>query len=313
MKPIVLVNASAGTAIGFAEEDLPKRIEHLFGDAGVTAEVRRVEPGALMDALKEAKRADRPVIIAGGDGSVSAAIQLFAGTGTPLGVLPFGTYNLLGRDLGMSTEYEPAIMQLACAEERLIDLGKVGRRYFHTLGGFGFFSRVARQRAEVRKTVPSKLIGAAVAAVRSFTRGGSLDVVVDGGNGPEEFRTPAILITNNLMATDTWRRPRLDAGMFEINVVRGDIPFALLRGGFAAMTGSWRESGDIATWTAPSLTLSFRRPRVFLSLDGEVLRPRTPLRFEIAPKTLTVLAPLMPATDGYAAVESTPPIAGTAA
>jgi hypothetical protein len=50
-------------------------------------------------------------------------------------------------------------------------------------------------------------------------------------------------------------------------------------------------SGEIATWSTPALTLSFRRPRVFLSLDGEVKRPRTPLRFEIAPKALTVLAP----------------------
>jgi diacylglycerol kinase family enzyme len=76
---------------------------------------------------------------------VSAAVQIFAGTGTPLGVLPFGTYNLLGRDLGMSTEYEEAVRQLASGRAQ-IDLGKVGRRYFHTLSGLGFFSRVARQR-----------------------------------------------------------------------------------------------------------------------------------------------------------------------
>lgn len=295
MKPIVLVNASAGTVLQFDPTTLPGRIEALFSDAGVSADVRRVEAGSLMLALESAKRADRPVIVAGGDGSVSAAVQIFAGTGTPLGVLPFGTYNLLGRDLGMSTEYEEAVRQLASGEERKIDLGKVGRRYFHTLGGLGFFSRVARQRAEVRKSVPSKVIGAAVAAVRSFTRGGSLDVMIEGGRGPEEFRTPAILITNNLLEAETWRRRRLDTGLFEINVVRGDVPFALLRGGVAAMTGLWRESGDIATWSTPALTLSFRRPRVFLSLDGEVKRPRTPLRFEIAPKVLTVLAPATPA------------------
>ncbi|CAA9357698.1 MAG: hypothetical protein AVDCRST_MAG90-2772 [uncultured Microvirga sp.] len=298
MKPIVLVNASAGTVLQFDGEDLPGRIGSLFAEGGVSAEVRRVEARSLMAELERAKRADQPVVIAGGDGSVSAAIQVFAGTGTPLGVLPFGTYNLLGRDLGMSTEYAEAVRQLASGRERLIDLGKVGRRYFHTLSGLGFFSRVARQRAEVRKSVSSKVIGAAVAAVRSFTRGGSLDVVIDGGRGPEEFRTPAILITNNLMEGETWRRPRLDAGVFEVNVVRGDIPFSLLRGGLAAMTGSWRESGDIATWSTPALTLSFRRPRVFLSLDGEVKRPRTPLRFEIVPKALTVLAPAAAAQQG---------------
>jgi diacylglycerol kinase family enzyme len=87
-------------------------------------------------------------------------------------------------------------------------------------------------------------------------------------------------------------------------VVRGEVPFALLRGGVAAMTGSWRESGEIATWSTPALTLSFRRPRVFLSLDGEVKRPRTPLRFEIAPKALTVLAPAATAQASGPVVES---------
>jgi len=293
MKPIVLVNASAGTVLQYDGKSLPARIGTLFAEAGVAADVRRVEARSFMAALEQAKRADQPVIIAGGDGSVSAAVQVFAESGTPLGVLPFGTYNLLGRDLGMSTDYEEAVRQLASGEERRIDLGRVGGRYFHTLSGLGFFSRVARQRAEVRKSIPSKVVGAAIAFMRSFTRGGNLDVVIDGGHGPERFRTPAILITNNLMEGETWRRPRLDAGVFEVNVVRGDVPFALLRGGIAAMTGSWRESGDIATWSTPSLTLSFRRPRVFLSVDGEVRRPRTPLHYEIAPKALTVLAPAM--------------------
>ena len=178
------------------------------------------------------------MIVAGGDGSVSAAVQRFAGTGIPLGVLPFGTYNLLAQDLGMSTDLEEAVRQLAAAEERRIDLGQVGRRRFHTLGGLGYFSRVARQRAEVRKSISNKLVGAALAALRSLSRGGNLDVTIDDGARRESFRTPAVLITNNLMAPDTWRRRRLDAGLFEINIVRGDVPFPLLRGGLAAFMGS---------------------------------------------------------------------------
>jgi diacylglycerol kinase family enzyme len=195
----------------------------------------------------------------------------------------------------MSLDLDEGVRQLAVAEESAIDLGKVGSRYFHTLAGLGYFSRVARQRAEVRRSVPNKIVGAAVAMWRSVTRGGSLDVTVDAGRGPETLRTPAILITNNLLEPNSWRRPRLDAGVFEINVVRGDIPFPLLRGGLAALTGSWRESADILTWAAPRITLSFRRPRVFLSLDGEVKRPRAPLHFEIVPKALTVLKPPAPA------------------
>ena len=291
MRPIVLVNASAGTAAAFAGEDLCARIERAFAAAGRPSDVHPITPRKLEHALDQAAAEARPVIVAGGDGSVSAAVQRFAGTGIPLGVLPFGTYNLLAQDLGMSTDLEEAVRQLAAADERRIDLGQVGRRRFHTLGGLGYFSRVARQRAEVRKSISNKLVGAALAAFRSLSRGGNLDVTIDDGARRESFRTPAVLITNNLMAPDTWRRRTLDAGLFEINIVRGDVPFPLLRGGLAAFMGSWRESTEIVTWTAPAFNLSFRRPRVFLSLDGEVTRPRTPLRFEITPRALTVLAP----------------------
>ena len=200
-------------------------------------------------------------------------MQRFAGTGIPLGVLPFGTYNLLAHDLGMSTDLDEAVRQIAHAEEKQIDLGRVGRRLFHTLGGLGYFSRVARQRAEVRKTISNRLVGAAVAAVRSLTRGGNLDVEVEAEGLKESFRTPAALVTNNLLQPGSWRRARLDQGVLEINIVRGDIALPLLRGGVAAFMGSWRDSTEIVSWRSPWISLSFRRPRVFVNLDGEVDSP----------------------------------------
>lgn len=291
MKPIVLVNEAAGTAAQLVGESLSDTVSRAFSNVGREVEVRQVAPGNLMEELKRAKATRRPLIVAGGDGSVSAAVQLYAGTDIPLGVIPLGTYNLLGQDLGMSSDIEEAARQLAEAEVTQVDLGRIGDRYFHTLAGLGFFSRVARQRAEVRARLPgAKLFGAAMSAIRSFLRGGSLDVEIDDGHRKQRFRTPAILITNNLLDATTWRRPRLDAGLLEINVTRGDVSFALLRGGLAALFGAWRESSDVVNWSSPQFTLNFRRPRVFLSVDGEALRLHTPLRFEIVPGALTCLS-----------------------
>ena len=123
MKPIGLVNASAGTAVQFPGEELCARISRAFNDAGRPCDVHPITPKGLNAALDEAAAQRRPVVVAGGDGSVSAAVQRVAGTGIPLGVLPFGTYNLLAHDLGMSTDLDEAVRQLAAAEERRIDLG----------------------------------------------------------------------------------------------------------------------------------------------------------------------------------------------
>jgi diacylglycerol kinase family enzyme len=291
VKPIILVNSSAGAAAQFAGQDLTGRIGKALAETGLVADIRKLPPRELDAALLAAKRADRPVVIAGGDGSVSAAVQLFAGTGIPLGVIPLGTYNLLGHDLGMTVGIEEAVRRLASARPLKADLGRVGNRYFHTLAGLGFFSRVARERARIRERLPgARIIGAAIAAFRSLTMGGNLDVEIDDGREKRQFRTPAILITNNLFEGAAWRRQRLDAGVFEANVARSDVTLPLLQGGLAVMFGSWRQSEGIITLTGRELTLTFRRPRVFLNLDGEVRRPRTPLRFELHPQALTVLA-----------------------
>ena len=292
MKPVVLVNVSAGTAAEYEGDTLDRVLGRELAEVGVAAEVKAVAPGDLDAALKRARGGDRPVVVAGGDGTVAAAVQLLAGTSVPLGVLPLGTYNLLGRDLGMSSDLREAVRQLASAEIRPIDLGLVeGKRYFHTLAGFGYFSRVARARQVARESLPgSRIVQAALAVFRSLTRGGSLDVRVRAGNRVETVRTPAILVTNNLLNHESWRRERLDGGMFEINIVRGDVPFPLVKGGLAALMGSWRDSSDIMSFTASEFSLEFRRPRIFVNLDGEHLRPRTPVRFKMVPRSLHVMA-----------------------
>jgi diacylglycerol kinase family enzyme len=302
MTPILVANAGAGAAAQLTGEPLDARLGRAFAEAGRSVDVWRVAPGELGPALERARAADRPVIVAGGDGSVSAAVQLFAGTGIPLGVVPLGTYNLLARDLGMSPDIEAAARQLAGGRELTMDLGRIGRRYFHTLAGLGFFSRVARQRDEIRRRLPgARVIGAAVATLRSLSRGGSLDLEISDGVRTEAFRTPAVLITNNLLDPATWRRPRLGEGRLEITVLRGDVPFPLLRGGVAALTGNWRESADVVNWSSSQFTVTSRRPRLFLSLDGETTRPRTPFRFQTVPGALTCLAPAPEAREGPSA------------
>ena len=300
MRPRVLINALAGTAAEFSGQDLPGRIAKAMADVGFAADLEEVRPPDLTAALAKARQRDQPVIVAGGDGSVSAAVQVFAGSGLPLGVIPLGTYNLLGQDLGMSADIEESVRRLADARHMQVDLGRMRQRYFHTLAGLGFFSRVARQRAQIRERlhqVPgAKVIGATMAAVKSLTTSGNLEIEIDDGRDKRSFRSPAILITNNLFEGTAWRRTRLDGGMLELNVARGDVAFALLRGGLAAVLGSWRQSEGIVSLTGQQFTLSFRRPRLFLSLDGEVRRVRTPLHFELLPRALTVLAaPTAPA------------------
>ena len=124
------------------------------------------------------------VVVGGGDGTFSHALKALADTGKTLGLLPLGTMNLLGRDLGFPPgDLELAARALAEGEVHMIDLATVNGEPFHTLCGLGYFSRVAREREQTRLDVPlGRLISVVLSTWRSVTKTGRvfLDIEADG-------------------------------------------------------------------------------------------------------------------------------------
>lgn len=115
------------------------------------------------DELSEAARTAGPsggdmVIVAGGDGTVSAAAHGLAGTGVPMGILPLGTANDLARELGIPRSAEAAARHLAAVEgsARDIDLCVVNGRHFCTVGGVGIIAHATLGVAALKKGGPWK-------------------------------------------------------------------------------------------------------------------------------------------------------------
>jgi diacylglycerol kinase (ATP) len=83
------------------------------------------------------------LVAVGGDGLVNMALQVVAGTATPLGIVPAGTGNDIARSLGLPLE-EPvaAVDLLATAEPRSVDVGRALGRWFGGVLSSGFDSMV---------------------------------------------------------------------------------------------------------------------------------------------------------------------------
>lgn len=88
------------------------------------------------------------VVVAGGDGTVSLAIQELAGTGVPLGIVPAGTGNDLAISLGAAElDADAAADAVASRRTRDIDLARITRadgtqRLYGTVLASGFDARV---------------------------------------------------------------------------------------------------------------------------------------------------------------------------
>jgi len=90
--------------------------------AGVV--VRVAETGAPGDALRFAAQAaaagESAVVAAGGDGTIAEVAAGLAGSTATLGILPFGTANVLAQELGLPLAPAAAARVLAAGREQLV-------------------------------------------------------------------------------------------------------------------------------------------------------------------------------------------------
>ncbi len=129
------------------------------------------DPARLGAMVRRAKSSHHnPIIVGGGDGTLSAAAGILANSDTVLGVLPFGTANDFARTLEIPPDLESACTVIARGETISVDLGQCGDRYYLNLASIGLAGDVATMLPGRLKKIAGRLAYplATVAAVRRF-------------------------------------------------------------------------------------------------------------------------------------------------
>ncbi len=293
MRHIVVVNARAGTVLEAGAEAFKARIIAAFEAHGCTAEVKLVHPRELDDALALAIGDDDAIpVIAGGDGTINGVLPVLLEAGKPVGVLPLGTVNVLGRDLGLHGTLEHQIEALCKGEPVTMDVGALNERLFHSISGMGFFSLMAREREHARRRFPfSRAIAFAFAATRSilFTRAITVDIRI--GEERQVVQADAVLVTINRFDGAEWRRDRLDGGVFEVHVLKAGGLLSRCKAALSIVSGGWRRSANLTSFTGDSVTLTRRdKRRGHITFDGEVERKAGPLTYRLLPKAIRLIA-----------------------
>ena len=106
-------------------------------------------PWEFTEAIAQAKAADGPLLVLGGDGTAHHAARalLAAGCPVPLGVLPGGSGNGLVRGLRTPLEPAGALQRLLEGRELRLDVPRLDGTPFFNLCGTGFEAAVAHRFA----------------------------------------------------------------------------------------------------------------------------------------------------------------------
>jgi YegS/Rv2252/BmrU family lipid kinase len=141
---------------------------------------------------QEACTVYQAVLVAGGDGSVSLALNAMMKKNIriPLGIIPAGTSNDFAYYLGISPNLREAIRQLAKMRTRWIDVGKANDTYFINVCGGGVLPNVAHKVDQEAKNIWGKAAYFASGLMEmSKNKSFNIRVRIDG----EEFENKVFL------------------------------------------------------------------------------------------------------------------------
>jgi diacylglycerol kinase family enzyme len=292
----VILNPASGGLIGRDAAGLGSQIKAGFASLGIDARVEIATGIGIERAILRARDASPrfdAIVVGGGDGTVAHAAAALAGRDIPLGILPFGTLNLLARDLGIPSELDPAIAALAAAKPRAIDLGEANGIPFCCMATLGLVPMLGRVREKQRGRPPLLAWPQLVRAwVRALYWDPQVELALDLGDSVRSLRTRAMGISVGAFTPGYFlQRQALDQGVLVVYVVRHHSRWALLRFVLDLLTGQWHRDPELDIVPSSALRVQARRKRVALMLDGELIRIRTPLVFRVRPHALTVLVP----------------------
>jgi len=152
----IIFNPVSGT-----EDSAGRRsaLEALAHDAGLSCNLEETDRDRGATPLAEQAIADdrERLIVSGGDGSITEAAHVLAGTATALAVVPAGTGNLLALNLGIPTDREAAMRLALTGEAKPIDVGRANGQVFLIATGMGLDARMIHEADREMKRKYGKL------------------------------------------------------------------------------------------------------------------------------------------------------------
>jgi diacylglycerol kinase (ATP) len=233
------------------------------------------------------------IVALGGDGMAHLALNVVAGTDTPLGIIPAGTGNDLAKTLGLPTKDPVAAAgvvsdRLNGSGARPIDAARIGDKWFGCVLSAGFDSRV-NDRANRMSWPRGRLrYDVAILAELRVFKPVPFVLELDG----ERWETEAMLVAvGNAKSYGAGMQvcpdAEIDDGLLDVTVLGPVTKPAFLKAFPKVYKGTHRDHPAVTMRRAKVVSLS--APDVTVYADGEYIGV-LPITCETVPGAVQVLA-----------------------
>lgn len=285
MNVVLVANRESGGSDGRIRGEL----RHILEAIGPVTSIEPSSAEELEAELPIAARGAQLVVVAGGDGTVSAAANALGDRLEELsfGLIPMGTGNDLARTLELPDDPLEAARVVAEGAERGLDVGRAsgrgGSRLFLNacLGGFP-----VRMNEAVSPDLKKRLGPAAfwVAGARAAIELVRTTVVLDGA---EVSDCIAVGVGNGKTCgggLEMWPDADPGDGVLDGCALAAPSRIAAARVAVKLETARHEELVEVRTDRAPSLTVT-SEPPIEMNVDGDLVGLKTPASFELVART----------------------------
>jgi diacylglycerol kinase (ATP) len=239
------------------------------------------------------------LVVVGGDGVITDALQALAHSDIPLGIVPAGTGNDHAREFGLPTRDPVAAAdKIADGWVEAIDLGKIEdtsglTKYFGTVAAAGFDSLVTDRANRMRWPRGRMRYNLAMLAELSALRLLPFRLVLDGGDEVVTNLTLAAFGNTRSYGGGMLVCPKADPtdGLLDITMVHSASRSRLIRLFPTVYKGTHINLDEVST--ARVATVDVDSPGINAYADGD-FACALPARISAVPRALHVLRPSPP-------------------
>lgn len=228
-------------------------------------------------------------VAVGGDGTMNEVASALAGTTGIMGLIPAGSGNALGRELGLSLKPGRAIYQLLEGHPVKIDTGLVNGRRFMNVCGVGFDSHIARCFAKATSRGPIPYFTAVIKEFFKYRP----EIYTVEADGNITIHTAFVLTLANTSqyGNNAFIAPKASVtdGLLDFSALK---PFGFFGGlslGFRLFNKSIDRSGLSTYFKTKEVVVNGKS--LNFHVDGEPVKNSNPLHITIDPLSLNIVVP----------------------